>query len=265
MTQESNAADFHNLHAMDEFKLINHNDTDFDSFKTFQANMDARFGKLEKERAKKEIKANLKRWEEMLPSRWSGAILTQINEPADRAAGQIIRLLADYEHPSLFIKGPSGSGKTYLAYATARRFIGLNWARPSQIKLVSEEMLMGFAASGFEGQNRFNEILNSRYVLYIFDGIGSKANYSPKEQQMWEQIIDHIYSKDLTAIFTSNKSADSFAAHLSDSAESKLAHLIDGKIIEVEANGSAPALTSTAASTAKHTTHEKDSYDLFKD
>lgn len=260
---EKEEFEFHNVTASDDMRFVKHNPTDFDNFKKFQSDLNERFSKLESEKAKKEIKANLKRWEEMLPSRWTGAILTQINPPADLAANKIIELIEEHHKTSLFIKGPSGSGKTYIAYATLRRYIGRGWITPSQIKLISEDMFLGFAASGFEGQNRFNELLHQRFRVYVFDNIGVRGHYSQKEQQLWEQILDHVYSKGLTVIFTSNKNPAAFAAHLSDSAESKLAHLINDKIIEVESNDDGPKLNSNITSNPTQGKSEKDSYDLF--
>jgi len=252
--------DYSDATASDGFGFVKHNPTDFESFKKFQENMNSRYSKFEAEKAKREIILNIAKWEEMLPPRWSTAILTKITQPADKAAKRIIEILENNPESSLYIHGNSGAGKTYLAYATLRRFIGKNWVSPGQIKIISEEALMGLAASGFQGQDRFNELLKSKYKVYFFDGVANRPSYSQKEQQLWEQLIDHIYSKSLNVIFTSNKDLTVFSAHLSDSADSKLHHLLNGKNVYVESRSAEELKTfNNDSDLAK----EKNQYDLF--
>lgn len=227
------AASFHNATASDELKFVNHNPTDFNAFREFQKNLDSKYENYEHEKTRKEILNNLKKWEAMLPPRWSSAILSQVRPPADEAATEIKEIFKNRGNTSLFLKGESGVGKTYLAYAAVRRCIGKNWVGPSQVKIISEEALLGFAAAGFDGQARFNELLKPQYTLYLIDGIGSRNTYSVKELQLWEQLIDHIYSKSLTVFFTSTNAASVFSGALSDTAESKLDHLIGESIVTV--------------------------------
>lgn len=253
---------FHHMHGMDENKFVKHNDTDFDSFKSFQERLNARFERHEQEKKKRERKANLARWAELLPPRWASASLPEIEAPNKEAAELIVAECGKSESPSFWLAGPSDSGKTYMAYATIRRFIGMGWTSPGHVKILSEEALMGFAAGGFEGQNRFNELLKPHYTTYLIDGVGKRPTLTQKEQQLWEQLIDHIYSKSLTLIITSDKESDSFTALLSDSAETKLNHLVDGKIIKLKKRGST---ASHKAKNGKEPEKESGKYGLWKD
>lgn len=223
--------EFHNITAADELKFVKHNPTDYQSFHKFQAEMDERFSKVEEERTKKEIVANIRKWEAHLPERWRDASLPKIKHQGSRDGA---RLIKERGKTSMYIQGASGTGKTYLGYAILRRYIGLGVTTPSQIKIVSEELLMSFASTGWEGQKQFSELFKPKYTFYLFDGVGRKENYTEREAQLYEQLIDHIYSKSLVAIFTSNKSAASFAHFLSDSGKSKLSHLVAKSIITLK-------------------------------
>lgn len=251
--------DFHNLTSSEESSFVNHNPTDYDNFRRFQEENNARFEQLEQERAKKEIIKNIKLWESQLPERWSKAILTKVSEPAEEAAQKIINIFKTHEKSSLFVSGPSGVGKTYLSYAAIRRCIGLNWLGPSQVKIISEDTLLGYASSGFEGQARFNKILDRRHSLIFLDGVNKKGVYTQKEQQMWEQIVDHVYNNSLILFITSNGSLDDFSSKLSDSAESKLSQIFAHGVVtlnDVEIQHDRHSKESNAS-------QEFDSYGLF--
>lgn len=258
---------FQNFVASESLDFVKHNTTDFDQFKDFQSKLFERLDKSEDEKRKKEVVANLRKWEEMLPSRWSKAVLTKINPPADVAAHKVIDIVEKSEKPSLYLKGGSGSGKTYIAYATLRRYIGKGWVTPSQIKVLSEETLLGFAGSGFEGRDRFNKIFDRRFTIYLFDGIASRGSYTARESQLWEQLIEHIYSSSLSVILTSNADAKVFASSLSSSSESKLSHLINGNVVTVDGNGDTSKLNSSGSNNSNTKNNDDKLYDsgLFKE
>lgn len=240
MTNDNNPSDFFAATGTKGFKVVNHNDKDFEAFNQFQNALDSKYSKLERDRNRQERISNVKKWDASQPPRWRGADLKTITNPA---AQKVEALIRKHRWSSFYIKGEPGVGKSYLSLGIARRYISLGWVTPSQIKDVSEESLMSISKMGFAGQDKFSEFFNSNLKLYIFDNVGSRDSYDKREAPMWEQILDHIYTNDLAVIFTGLKSAASFSEKLSSPAGSKFRHLIDGKIIEMTGKNSAPSLS----------------------
>lgn len=215
----------------EDFKFVNHNKTDYDSFKEFQSSINSKFEKIEKEKSRRERIKNLNTWDEKLVSRWSGASLSKTDNPA---AKQILEIIKKDGFESFYIHGDVGSGKTYISYGILRKYIGSGFVGPSQIKIISEETIMGYALTGFEGRARFDELFDSKYKIYLFDNVGSKEEYNKRrEVPFWEQLMEHIYSNSLVAIFTSNEEPQSFAGILNESGESKFTHIISDRVIKV--------------------------------
>jgi DNA replication protein DnaC len=217
--------DFHQLTGSDKFRTVKHNPIDFDKFKKFQKGLDARMEKAERNKLRESIVRNVTAWEESLPSRWSTARLEDIDNPAVK---EIEAILSVNKFSSMFITGESGSGKTYLAYAITRRYLEKGHISPSKIKVISGSAITEIANSGFSGADRFNKLFHQRNAYYLFDGMAT-TKPTPKELQLWESLIDHIYSNSLTVVMTSNLSASKFSDYLSDSANSKFTHLIHDK------------------------------------
>jgi DNA replication protein DnaC len=228
---------FSDIVVSEDLDSVKHNPTNYSSFSKFQEGLDRRFAQSENNKAKKEIQANLQKWDQMQPARWSGAKLTQIEgERSKNAAQEILSIITKSGKVSLYIQGDSGSGKTYIAYATLRRYIGHGWVSPSQIKIISEEFLVGLAESGFEGRARFEELFDSKITTYLFDGVFSRSPRPPvKVDHFWEQLIDHIYNKSLTVLFTSNAPLRE-VVFLSDSGASKFNNLIENREIKIQSS-----------------------------
>lgn len=221
----------HNAINSDNFNFVNHNETDFESFRKFQQDIDKRYSKVERERTIRERSKNLEKWDNSLPERWRGASLSKIHNPAAEVALNIIK---EKGKGSFFVNGNAGSGKTYLSYAIIRKYIGSGWTTFSQVKIISEESILGLAYTGFEGRSRFEKMFDDKYKVYLFDNVGGREHYdTKKETPLWERLIDHIYNNSLYAIFTSNDSALNFSEILSDSGQAKFSHLISGRTIEV--------------------------------
>lgn len=214
-----------------DFRFVNHNATDYSSFKEFQSSIDEKFEKIEKAKSRNERIKNLKTWDENQVTRWKGASLGKIDNPA---AKEILEIIKTEGFESFYIHGEAGSGKTYISYGILRKFIGSGFVSPSQIKIISEETIMGYALTGFEGRARFDELFDSKYKIYLFDNVVAKEQYNKhREIPFWEQLLEHIYSNSLVAIFTSNEEPQSFAGILNESGESKFSHLIGDRVIKI--------------------------------
>lgn len=226
---------FHAATSTEDFKFINHNEADYTSFKNFQNKLNEKFSEVEKRKELDTRKENLKTWDENLSSRWRGASLVTMAKNGDSASKTALKLMNKGKIDNYFISGESGVGKTYLAYAIARRYIGLGYISPSQVKIISEEKIMSYALTGFEGRAKFDELFKPKYRLFLLDNVGSKESYDARREiPFWEQLIDHIYTNDLSAIFTSNEPAMAFARILNNSGDSKFRHMVNGRVITRE-------------------------------
>lgn len=228
--------DFWAPEVTENFNFVKHNDTDYESFKDFSEEINGRFASIEARREKSERIAALEKWDRELPDRWRDARFSSIQKPV------VKKILAAFQanpRGSFFLTGESGAGKTFVAYALVRRLIGKGVATPSQIKMISEGVLLNWAGRGFQGANSLDQLLEDRYKVYVFDGIGTLSDAEAnKVAALWEQILDHIYSKDLIAIFTSSDSLDRFSETFSPSGETKLRTLIKDRALVVEPDGS---------------------------
>jgi len=262
---ETISEQLHHLMGADEFRFINHNATDFDSFKEFQKTIDDRFAKTERDKNRKKIQYNLKIWDSKIVDRWRDARLSKIdNSPqAKKAAEHALDVIKNGKKASSFyISGGPGTGKSWLAYAILRAMIARGFVGPSQIKMISEVAIFGMAGRGFEGNKIFDELLDSNYKLYLFDGITNKK-LSEKEQQLWEQIIDHIYTNSLSAVFTSNYGVNNLADRLSDSGGSKLKFLVNNNLLDIGGTSLTPDVASAADLFEEK--HAADLLDAFSD
>lgn len=223
---------FHDAIESGDFKFIKHNPTNHEAFRTFEKELNKRYSKVERERVIRERSANLKKWDASLPERWRGASLSKIQNPAAQEALQILK---ERGKGSFFVYGDAGAGKTYLSYAIIRKYIGAGLTTFSQVKILSEESILGLAYTGFEGRSKFEKIFDSKYKVYLFDNVGERDTYdSKKETPLWERLIDHIYNNSLYAVFTSNSTASNFSEILSDSGQAKFSHLVSQRTIRVK-------------------------------
>lgn len=215
-----------------DFASKNHNETDYEAYKSFQKTIDETYSHIERDRIIAERKRSLQVWDAKTPERWRGASLSKIENPA---ASQALELIKEHGYGSFFLNGDAGSGKTYIGYAIIRKFIGAGLGTFSNTLLTNEEYINGLAYTGFEGRNKFEKVINSKNKIFLFDNMGSKDNYNlDKEVVLWEQIIDHIYSNSLYAIFTGPHSVESFSEILSESGKVKLLSIVNGRTITVE-------------------------------
>lgn len=260
-----NNDDFHILTGSTNFSFVKHNKTDYSSYKQFQQNIDKRYSKVEKERIVKERIDNLRKWDNSLPERWRGASLSKIENPAAQEALNIIK---ENGKGCFFVKGDPGSGKTYISYGIIRKYIGSGLATFSEVKVISEESILGLSRTGYKGTTKFEELLDKKYKVYLFDNVGFRSDdYTAREITLWERLIDHIYNNSLISIFTSNNSAISFSKILSDSGQAKFSSLVAERVINVKGKR-APELNdwnNEDIEKIQSLKQEKEIYDSFED
>lgn len=108
---------------------------------------------------------------------------------------------------SLVMSGALGVGKTWSAYAFINLAIAAGAVTPGQIIADTETAILGkISSSGFKRAELLEELFNPRYKIYFIDDVGQ--GYFSTEQgrrEVWYELIDHVYSHDLTLIMTTNK------------------------------------------------------------
>jgi DNA replication protein DnaC len=108
---------------------------------------------------------------------------------------------------SMVLSGDLGVGKTYISYAFINLAIASGAVTPGQIVADTETAILGkISSSGFKRAELLEELFNPRYKIYFIDDVGQ--GYFSNEQgrrEVWYELLDHVYSHDLTLIITTNK------------------------------------------------------------
>ena len=208
---------------------VNHNTADYERFRKHMADTEAKYRAAERKERIKAIQQNLDMWDQQTPSRWRGASLTKI--ATSEAALILTKIKNGPKGGSVLITGPAGATRTMLAYATVRKMLAQGVATPSQVCILSEDRILSFGNAGFSGRDRLNAALDPQYRLYLIDGAGSKATYTDREAAAYEEILDHIYSRDLITVITSPISIVEFARKFSETFETRIMDLVGDRTI----------------------------------
>lgn len=151
---------------------------------------------------------------------------------------------------SLVMSGDLGVGKTWLGYSFINLAIAAGAVTPGQVIADTETAILGkISSSGFKRAELLEELFNPRYKIYFIDDVGQ--GYFSTEQgrrEVWYELIDHVYSHDLTLIMTTNKEFKIISGKISGSpaleqwiggaAYDRLKHIVghDGLIIPGNVN-----------------------------
>lgn len=228
------------LHATgaDKFEAVNHNERDFQSYRDFQQEIDKTYREVEKATARAERAANLKKWVASLAPPWSEAKLSTLkDQKAAKAAEAVIK---DKKLTSFYLKGKGGGGKTFLALAIVRRYIGLGWLLPSQVKHTSEADILALSRSGFRYNENINNLLHRRYRAFIVDNVGEKKAYTDDELALWGTFLDHLSRRGHIVIFTSRYSSREFSEKLTESSRAKFSFLVNERVVTLSGSITPP-------------------------
>jgi DNA replication protein DnaC len=107
---------------------------------------------------------------------------------------------------SLILSGSIGAGKTWLSYAYINLAISSGAVTSGQVIADTESAVLSrIASSGYKRPGLLEELCNPRYKIYFVDDVGQGYfSNEPGRTEVWYELIDHIYSHQLTLIITTN-------------------------------------------------------------
>lgn len=108
---------------------------------------------------------------------------------------------------SLILHGNElGRGKTWTAFAYINKLVSLGRLLPGQIFFGTEASTTSrIANSGFERPQEMKELRNPKYKVYFIDDVGLGSYFRPEyKEEIWYELIDHIYKFNLTLVITTN-------------------------------------------------------------
>lgn len=126
---------------------------------------------------------------------------------------------------------------TWLAYAYLNKLVKEGIMSPANLVASTETAVLGrIAAGGFKRAEMYEDLRNPLKKVYFIDDVGQAFFSSdPVRKEVWYELIDHIYSNDLTLIITTNKllgtnnghpKKDTLSDWLGDAAYDRLKHIM---------------------------------------
>lgn len=214
---------------LSDVDFVRHNETDFDAFREFTTNHEARYKNAESLKEKEIHRKNYSSFVSTIPQRWRQATLSSFK---DRETAIEIRKMIKSKQRGYFIAGPYGSGKTHLAYSILKIFVKAGKLKPSQIRVITESDLLSLANGGFETRSALESIFDSKYKAYVLDGLGSKDHYEEKrEQPAISKLIEEAYSRSALFIATSHMSLDFYCEGISLSSVSRMKQMVENGVV----------------------------------
>lgn len=130
-----------------------------------------------------------------------------------------------------------GNGKTWAAYSYINALVKGGIILPGQIFFGTESATVSrIANSGFNRSEEMQEMKRESHRIFFIDDVG-QAYFFKKEhrEEVWYELIDHIYTKGLTLILTTNLPFTEYGlgAHVGGRAWDRLRTLVgnDGAIM----------------------------------
>ncbi len=107
---------------------------------------------------------------------------------------------------SLVLSGDMGVGKSWQAYSYLNLAIANGIATPGQIVADTETGVLGkITTAGYKKAEMLDELLNDRNKIWFIDDVGQGFfNDKQKQTEVWFELLDHIYTHQLTLLITTN-------------------------------------------------------------
>ena len=218
-----------------DLDFVNHNETDFDSFREYSRVLDERYEAARKAKELEAKKKNLVKWVEQIPERWRKASFRTFDAESiggfQSAADAAKRMLKSKQR-GFYISGPHTSGKSYLAYAIIREFVAHGKLKPSQIRVITEGDLIALANGGYETREALDKVFDPHYKCYLFDSLGTRSSYDEKrEAPALTKLIEEAYNRSALFISTSHMDLELYESGLSEQSAAKLSYMVKDGII----------------------------------
>lgn len=223
-----------NIEVSDDFNFVNHNETDFSSFRRFRSNLDARYSAAAKERTKNYRVANYRVWRERMPLSMRKFNIRSFSQ---KVSDDIRSALKERKFRSFFLTGESRTGKTCLAYNLAGVLILRGLVKPSEIRFVTEAELLTAANSGFRSADELAAIMRPNCKLFVFDNVGTRDYDERRELPAISRFIEHVVNSGAQIIFTSTGPLEDFLELLGGTSRARVEELIGNcGVIELDEN-----------------------------
>ena len=214
--------------------VIRHNRPDYGKFGDAIRRYDSLYEGVEKKQQFRLRKKGLRIWDDVVSERFpndSDRPVTLSSIRSD-ASVSVKKLVDSRKVPYLWIAGGNEKEKMLLAYAAVRRMVGKGVVSPSNVKTLSEEQIISFGRSGFDGNRRLEEILSSRMSALIVEGLGSKNGlHGTMEKPSVERVIEHIYSNPVPVVVTSVSTPKEMDRSLNSPAGSKILSMFGDSVV----------------------------------
>ena len=207
------------------------NDTDFEFFRQFHKEREARYRKTRRQSQIEQIKKNLAQWDANVHSDYKGLSLKGIGT---RKSEKLIKAItADKNNRSVFVYADEPKGREKLIYGLLRDYINMGATSFSQILHLTENDLTLWATTGFQGQNRFDEKLDDSNINTIVVHGFSDKSYTEKELRLLENAISHCFYENKTLVFSSGAQLGTLSSLLTDSVASLLRSVVGKNVVNV--------------------------------
>ena len=149
------------------------------------------------------IEVSLKDWKRKVGATFAGATT---HEPI--VLDRIARLSQNKgtHKTSLVLYGNMGTGKSWTAYGFINMAIAAGVATSGQIVNDTETGVLGkITVSGYKKPELLEELLAERNKIFFIDDVGQGFfSDAQKRTEVWFELVDHIYTHQLTLLMTTN-------------------------------------------------------------
>lgn len=190
---------------------------------------DIALGKIKKQRDQE-----IEKIQAILPERFKLATARHIPQVEER-----LKRLKNGEglhKTSLVFLGVVGAGKTWLAYGTVLDAIKDGSITSGEVSITTEFVLSAISKSGFSKDEKMRELLSPKHKVFVVDDVGQADFKDPSARnEVWFELIDHIYKNNLTLIMTTNLPAspqnNSLKKYMGSAVYSRLESITGGDFI----------------------------------
>lgn len=163
-----------------------------------------------RESKEERIVRSLKVWKEKVGPTFAGAT-TDNPVILDRVSR--LQTRTGKHKTSLVLYGNLGTGKSWTAHAYINLAISAGAVTAGQIISDTETAVLGkISSGGYKRVDMLDQLFHDRNQIYFIDDVGQ--GYFSNEQgrtEVWFELIDHVYTHQLTLIMTTNKAFTDFS------------------------------------------------------